>query len=134
MEFMEWTRADGLDPRLLIPPAPSVERADPDNVRITIVPGMVRLAAERLEMGMSRYFGPCMGDGGWITSEGQDKKAEVIAAKALYKRGIFAKQMRQEGGKGAGSDSDTGGKDDDSYHPFPSDDDESMDDLDDLHH
>ena len=129
MEFMKGTRADGLDPRLLIPPAPSVERADPDNVRITIVPGMVRLAAERLEMGMSHYFAPRMGDGGWITSEGQDKNAEVRAAKALYTRGLFAKQLRQEGGKGAGSDSDTGGNDDDSYQPFSSDDDESMDDL-----
>ena len=129
MEFMEVIRADGVDPRLLIPPAPSVKRADPDNVRITIVPGMVRIAAERLEMSMSRYFGLHMGDGGWITSEGQDKNAEVRAAKALYTRGIFSKQVRQEGGKGAGSESDTGGNDDESYHPFPSDDDESMEDL-----
>ena len=70
-----------------------------------------------------------MGDGGWITSEGQDKNAEVRAEKALYTMGRFSKQMRQEGNKGAGSDSDTGGNDDDSYHPFTSDDDESMDDL-----
>ena len=88
MEFMKGTRADGLDPRLLIPPAPSVERADPDNVRITIVPGMVRLAAERLEMGMSHYFAPRMGNGGWITSEGQDKNAEVRAAKAIVLRNL----------------------------------------------
>ena len=129
MEFMEGTRADGLDPRLLIPPAPSVERADPANIRITIVPGMVRLAADRLGMGMPRNFGPNMGGGGWITSEGEDKNAEVKAAKALYTKGICAKQMRQEGGKGAGYYSDTCGNDSDSYHPSLSDDDESMDDL-----
>ena len=128
MEFMKGARADGLDPRLVIPPAPSVERADDENLRITIVPGMVRLAAERLGMGMPRNFGPRMGGGGWITSEGEDKDAEVKAAKALYTRGVCANQMRQGGGQSAGSDSATCGNDDDSYRPSLSDDDESTDD------
>ena len=90
---------------------------------------MVRIAAERLKMRMTRYFGPHMGDGGWITSVGQERSAEVRAAKDLYTRGIFAKQMLQEGGQGAGSESDTGGNDDEPYHPSSSDDDESMEDL-----
>ena len=40
--------------------------------------------------------------------------------------GYFARRMLQEGGLGAGYNLDTSGNAEESYHPFSSEDDESM--------
>ena len=124
-DFMDRARAVGLDARLLTPPAPSVEGRDQDQFRITFVPGMVRMAAERLGMRVSAYSCSRMGHGGWITTMGQEKREEVRAAQKLYTMGYFARQMHEYGGSCSDYNSDTSGNDDDSYNPFSSEDSDS---------